>query len=159
MEPFYVIVCALALACVALLVTFACVTVRSRRLKKRAENVPSSITTVVKANCPQCGDVELAASEVELTIYPEPLEGQSYYIFLCWGCDEKVQKPAGDEVRKLLTSGRVPTVHVTIHDEVLNAARIARMDLRDAPSIFETANAVVSTSDDEMWRELGIDSR
>jgi hypothetical protein len=56
-----------------------------------------------------CGEVEMTENDIALMVCSHaPL---SYYRFLCPKCQENVQKPATDEIIRLLMSGGVrPTV-------------------------------------------------
>jgi len=61
--------------------------------------------TVIRANCPRCGEVDLGPREVTLTIASG---GQgSSYAFTCPGCSEIVEKPADRKTVAILVSAGV----------------------------------------------------
>jgi predicted RNA-binding Zn-ribbon protein involved in translation (DUF1610 family) len=67
--------------------------------------------TRIRANCPDCGDVELAPDEmlIEVTHDNDDLVGEgSNYRFVCPDCASTVRKPADDRIVQLLISGGVP---------------------------------------------------
>jgi hypothetical protein len=67
--------------------------------------------TRIRANCPDCGDVELAPEEmlVEVSHDTEDLVGAgSSYRFVCPDCTASVRKPADERIVQLLISGGVP---------------------------------------------------
>ena len=63
--------------------------------------------TSIRTNCPRCGEVEMAASLVLLTLHGEGGEGT--YSFACPGCEEIVQKPADRKIVELLRTAGVET--------------------------------------------------
>ena len=66
--------------------------------------------TIVRASCPECGDIEMGTSDLELRLCSAPQA--SIYLFTCPRCEEIVVKPASDErIVTLLSSVGVPTVH------------------------------------------------
>lgn len=67
--------------------------------------------TRIRANCPGCGDVELAPEEmiVEVTHDEDDMVGDgSSYRFICPDCETTVRKPADERIVQLLISGGVP---------------------------------------------------
>ena len=67
--------------------------------------------TRIRANCPECGDVELAPDEmtVEVAHDEDDMVGDgSSYRFVCPDCDSTVRKPADERIVQLLISGGVP---------------------------------------------------
>lgn len=67
--------------------------------------------TRIRANCPDCGDVELAPEEVliEVAHDDDDLVGEgSAYRFVCPDCTTTVRKPADERIVQLLISGGVP---------------------------------------------------
>jgi hypothetical protein len=73
--------------------------------------------TTIKATCPSCGEVELTAPQVTLTVCATaPL---SSYGFTCPSCTVRVRKPADDHVVSLLISGGVKPVTWHIPAEAL----------------------------------------
>ncbi len=74
--------------------------------------------TTIKATCPGCGEVDLAADDILLRISGSSSAGNSYG-FSCPTCQEFVQKPADERVVRLLLSGGVIPVPVHVPAEVL----------------------------------------
>ncbi len=73
--------------------------------------------TTIKATCPVCGDVDLAPSDVRLTVAgsgsSDPAApGWATYTFRCSGCSDEVAKNADHEVVALLSSAGVRVDHV-----------------------------------------------
>ncbi len=67
--------------------------------------------TRIRANCPDCGDVELAPEDmlIEVSHDADDLVGQgSCYRFVCPDCAVTVRKPADDRIVQLLITGGVP---------------------------------------------------
>jgi hypothetical protein len=61
--------------------------------------------TVIRTNCPRCGEVDLGPKQVTLAIASG---GQgSTYAFTCPGCDEIVEKPADRKTVAILVSAGV----------------------------------------------------
>ena len=73
--------------------------------------------TIIKASCPTCGDVQLTRDKVRLVVHT--VATRSYYSFGCEGCGERVRKPAGDEVVRLLTLGGVVPERIEVPAEAL----------------------------------------
>ncbi len=77
--------------------------------------------TRIRANCPGCGDVELAPEEmmIEVSHDTEDLvaDGSSYR-FVCPDCTETVRKPADERIVQLLISGGVP-LEISDEDEAV----------------------------------------
>ena len=89
--------------------------------------------TIVKANCPCCGDVNLASSQVKLTII-RPLKDRSWYQFTCPHCLDQIVKPAGQHISRLLRYAEVPTRFEQIPGEALEphaGPALTRDDLLD----------------------------
>ena len=80
--------------------------------------------TTIKATCPGCGEVDLAADEILLRI---GATATNTYGFSCPSCGRFVEKPADDRVVRLLLSGGVMPVLVHVPAEVLEP--------RDGPTI------------------------
>jgi len=67
------------------------------------------VTTIVKATCPVCGDVDMKPSDLELRVCAT-VEASTYH-FTCPRCDQIVVKSAADgRIVTLLQSVGVPTV-------------------------------------------------
>lgn len=67
--------------------------------------------TRIRANCPDCGDVELTPDDMLVRIAhdDDALVGDSsHYRFTCPTCATTVRKPADDRVVQLLLTGGVP---------------------------------------------------
>jgi predicted RNA-binding Zn-ribbon protein involved in translation (DUF1610 family) len=63
--------------------------------------------TSIRTNCPRCGEVEMEASLVLLTLHGR--EGEGTYSFVCPVCEEVVEKPADRKIVTLLRSAGVET--------------------------------------------------
>ena len=66
--------------------------------------------TIVRATCPECGDVELTVNDLSATVDPATNEGA--YAFVCPNRDLDVVKNATPHVIDLLVSAGV---HLTVH--------------------------------------------
>ena len=73
--------------------------------------------TTIKATCPACGEVDLAADDVLLRIGGN--QSANTYGFSCPTCTDFVEKPADERVVRLLLSGGVMPVLVHVPAEVL----------------------------------------
>jgi predicted RNA-binding Zn-ribbon protein involved in translation (DUF1610 family) len=58
--------------------------------------------TSIRTNCPRCGEVEMRADVILLTV--EPQSGEGTYSFLCPSCEDLVEKPADRKIVTLLKS-------------------------------------------------------
>lgn len=63
--------------------------------------------TSIRTNCPRCGEVEMEASLVLLTV--EAGSGEGTYSFVCPVCEELVQKAADHKIVELLRTAGVET--------------------------------------------------
>lgn len=66
--------------------------------------------TTIRATCPHCGEVDLAPTDIQLTVVRAegmPVGPDSRYTFDCPGCTESVAKPADERIARLLTTGGV----------------------------------------------------
>lgn len=66
--------------------------------------------TRIRANCPDCGDVDLQPADIELCIVPSgagEVGAGSNYRFSCPDCRETVTKPADERIARLLATGGV----------------------------------------------------
>ncbi|MGH2740614.1 MAG: hypothetical protein ACRDH6_09065 [Actinomycetota bacterium] len=61
--------------------------------------------TTIRANCPQCGEVELPSTSIVLEIAPDGDQGA--YTFVCPACEQSVEKPADRRIVLLLRSAGV----------------------------------------------------
>lgn len=73
--------------------------------------------TIIKATCPICGDVELTKDEVRFVV--SSVADRSFYAFTCPVCLERVTKPAGEQVIKLLTIGGLVPERIDVPAEAL----------------------------------------
>jgi hypothetical protein len=64
-------------------------------------DTPSEMTSI-RTKCPHCGEVEMQARGVLLTV--EPVSGEGTYTFVCPLCDQVVEKPADRRIASLLMS-------------------------------------------------------
>lgn len=65
--------------------------------------------TNIRATCPKCGEVDLAADDIDLRIASE---GDGTYGFDCPSCVEHILKPADARIINLLLSGGVRPFHL-----------------------------------------------
>jgi hypothetical protein len=63
--------------------------------------------TSIRTNCPRCGEVEMDASLVLLTLQGNT--GEGVYSFVCPVCEEVIEKPADRKIVTLLRSAGVET--------------------------------------------------
>ena len=78
-------------------------------LRTRFPSMEYAVDAIVKATCPQCGDVELEPADLVLRICS--IADACTYHFSCPRCEKIVVKPAADgRVVTLLQSVGVPTV-------------------------------------------------
>jgi predicted RNA-binding Zn-ribbon protein involved in translation (DUF1610 family) len=74
--------------------------------------------TRIRANCPDCGDVEISPDEmmIEVAHDDDDLVGEgTSYRFECPDCAVTVRKPADERIVQLLISGGVP---LEVYDEL-----------------------------------------
>lgn len=64
-----------------------------------------SMSSIFKASCPMCGDVQLSYDQVRVVLHP--VRERSFYSFTCHTCRDEVNKPATPEVVRLLRMGGV----------------------------------------------------
>lgn len=65
--------------------------------------------TRIRATCPTCGEVELTATDLVLSVVGStaPAADSTTYRFECPDCESLVVKPADTRISRLLTSGGV----------------------------------------------------
>ncbi|HEX2198442.1 MAG TPA: hypothetical protein VHG88_07460 [Burkholderiales bacterium] len=63
--------------------------------------------TSIRTNCPRCGEVEMRADVILLTIESET--GEGVYSFVCPVCEDLVEKAADRKIVSLLRSVGVET--------------------------------------------------
>jgi predicted RNA-binding Zn-ribbon protein involved in translation (DUF1610 family) len=69
--------------------------------------------TVIKATCPGCGEVDLGAEDISLTLHDDRTNGNDTYSFACPKCSSHVEKVADNcVVRLLMSGGVVPNIQV-----------------------------------------------
>jgi predicted RNA-binding Zn-ribbon protein involved in translation (DUF1610 family) len=81
--------------------------------KVKVSGAPADIwaeMTNIRTNCPRCGEVEMEASVVLLSV--DEASGEGTYSFVCPDCLEVVEKPADQKIVTLLLSAGVE-VHQT----------------------------------------------
>ncbi len=66
--------------------------------------------TTIRATCPQCGEVEMGASSINLCVRDE--DGEGSYSFTCPSCGDAIEKPADKKVVMLLLSAGVDVTRV-----------------------------------------------
>jgi hypothetical protein len=71
--------------------------------------------TTIRAKCPSCGDVGMAANEMSLHLHPSGDRGA--YRFTCPECREEVNKPASRKTVAVLIAAGVETAS-RIEEEV-----------------------------------------
>jgi hypothetical protein len=77
--------------------------------------------TTIRATCPQCGEVEMDARSILLSVEQE--SGEGTYTFDCPSCELPVEKPADRKIVLLLMSAGV---------EVMEAQEVASPEVRPA---------------------------
>ena len=65
--------------------------------------------TNIRANCPNCGEVDLVAEDIHLELSDGAGESGTYW-FECGNCSEVVSKPADLRIVELLKSGGVRAI-------------------------------------------------
>jgi len=101
----------------------------------------------IKATCPMCGDVDLTPRDVRVHVVEALEESHSRrtYAFGCPLCHEDVEKPADEEVVRLLTSAGVRVDRVPVPAEARErhaGGAIGYDDLLDLVLWLETHDAI-----------------
>lgn len=91
--------------------------------------------TRIRATCPDCGEVDLAANDVVLRVEADVGDTATSYRFDCPDCDVTVVKPADHRVSRLLAAGGVSVEHVGMATLELALARLVR-EARPVPAPF-----------------------
>ena len=91
--------------------------------------------TTIKATCPSCGEVSLAAEDILLRI--GSANASSTYGFSCPDCNGFVEKPADERVVRLLLSGGVMPTLVHMPAEALEAKLGPPLNYDDILSFHE----------------------
>lgn len=63
--------------------------------------------TRIRATCPSCGEVELTADELVLSVVGSPVDTDTTYRFTCPDCSNTVVKNADARIARMLTTGGV----------------------------------------------------
>jgi predicted RNA-binding Zn-ribbon protein involved in translation (DUF1610 family) len=77
--------------------------------------------TNIRTNCPRCGEVEMEAAVVLLTV--DEASGEGSYSFVCPECLEVVEKPADQKIVTLLLSAGVEVHRSTQEAEIVMSSR------------------------------------
>ncbi len=77
------------------------------------------MTTVIKASCHDCGDVELGVTELSVRVCTAAT--QSSYVFRCPSCQMSVSKPAEQRIVDLLVASGVELVEWRLPAELFEA--------------------------------------
>ncbi|MBI1376101.1 MAG: hypothetical protein GC157_01240 [Frankiales bacterium] len=101
----------------------------------------------IKATCPMCGDVDLTPRQVRVRVIEaiSECDSRSSYVFGCPQCRTDVEKPADDEVVRLLTSAGVRVERVAVPAEARephDGGPIGYDDLLDLVLFLETHDAI-----------------
>ena len=101
----------------------------------------------IKATCPMCGDVDLTPRQVRVRVVEaiQDTDSRRSYAFGCPMCHVDVEKPADEEVVRLLTSAGVRIDRVPVPAEARGAHHggpIGYDDLLDLVLYLETHDAV-----------------
>jgi uncharacterized protein YlaI len=103
--------------------------------------------TVVKASCPICGDdKQVPADEVRFVVHD--VAEHSFYEFTCPDCHDRVRKPAGKEVIRLLTLGGVVPERVIVPAEALeehHGPALSWDDVLDFASLLDSDDVDLAT--------------
>ncbi|HEX2031699.1 MAG TPA: hypothetical protein VHL78_09905 [Actinomycetota bacterium] len=97
--------------------------------------------TSIRTNCPRCGEVEMEASLVLLTV--EAGSGEGVYSFVCPVCEDLVQKTADHKIVELLRTAGVETAVASAE-----MARAKAAHPSGAPGPREAADLPPLTFDD-----------
>ncbi len=65
--------------------------------------------TNIRANCPNCGEVDLLSDDIHLELF-DVESGSGFYCFECPQCELDITKPADSRIIELLKSGGVRAV-------------------------------------------------
>ena len=90
------------------------------------------MTTVIKASCHDCGDIELAVRDLEVRICTQDEQGT--YVFRCPSCQMSVVKPAEPRIVDMLVASGVQLVEWRLPAELFerrHGAPICHDDLID----------------------------
>ena len=75
--------------------------------------------TTIRATCPDCGEVEMEAQAITLSV--RETDGEGSYSFTCPSCSNLVEKPADRKVVMLLLSAGVDVDRLTVAASDLEA--------------------------------------
>ncbi len=101
----------------------------------------------IKATCPMCGDVDLTPRQVRVCVTEaiRETDSRSSYVFGCPQCRVDVEKPADDEVVRLLSSAGVRIERIAVPAEareIHDGRPIGYDDLLDLVLFLETHDAI-----------------
>jgi hypothetical protein len=110
----------------------------------------------IKATCPMCGDVDLTPRQVRVRVVEaiHDTDSRRSYAFGCPTCHADVEKPADEEVVRLLTSAGVRIDRIPVPAEAREAHQgrpIGYDDLLDLVLWLETHDTVA----EDMGLSLG----
>jgi hypothetical protein len=89
----------------------------SHWLKAGIRFADTAAMALIKASCPYCGDIDLAATQMLTKICS--YRPWSFYEFTCPQCTQQIRKPADDHLIALLTSGGVRSTFWHVPAEVV----------------------------------------
>jgi endogenous inhibitor of DNA gyrase (YacG/DUF329 family) len=104
--------------------------------------------TTIKATCPMCGDVDLSAPQVTVTLAVEL--GWATYGFNCPKCHDAVEKTADDATVDLLRSAGVRVEKLHIPAEALEfrlGPQFTYDDILDAVLMLEGTEDIIGELD------------
>jgi hypothetical protein len=103
--------------------------------------------TIIKASCPTCGDVELTTDRLRFVLHP--VADRSFYAFTCDGCTDRIVKPAGPEIARLLSLGGVQPERLDIPEEALEVREgpaLSWDDVLDFASLLDATTDLVGAA-------------
>jgi predicted RNA-binding Zn-ribbon protein involved in translation (DUF1610 family) len=80
------------------------------------EPIPMNEMTTIRATCPTCGEVEMDAQAILLSI--RETDGEGVYSFTCPTCFDTIEKPADRKVVMLLLSAGVDVTQIAEVTEI-----------------------------------------
>lgn len=107
------------------------------------------MSTVVRATCPDCGDVRLTVEGVVLRFLAETAFEQAQYRFICPECHKIVVKPADHTVATLLYSSGVAVERFELPLELLQRPKEDEGDVISLDDVLDLCLAL--EEDEESW--------
>jgi hypothetical protein len=95
--------------------------------------------TSIRTNCPRCGEVEMEASLVLLTV--QAGSGEGSYSFVCPVCEDLVQKAADRKIVELLRTAGVETAVASTEPARADATGLSGLDAATASADLAAAQA------------------